>query len=100
MRGAVINPQAAFDQPVIRSEAGEEDLVTDTAVTLALVEAGYGLALVTPLMTELRPIEPAIWKLRVASDREIIVLTRRSVSGRACGKAVQNALRTAFAALT
>lgn len=52
----------------------EEHLVTDTAVALALVEAGYGLTLATPLMMRLRPSNTQVLPLPIVATREIVAL--------------------------
>ncbi|MFJ8533929.1 LysR substrate-binding domain-containing protein [Streptomyces sp. NPDC093591] len=50
--------------------------VTDTAATLALVEAGVGVSVVTDLMLRLRPSRLDVLALREAMERHIVVVFR------------------------
>lgn len=78
----------------------EEHIVTDTAVSLALVEAGVGATLATPLMLELRATTAHRWPLPRPSQREIVALTRRAEDRRESLTIVLDAFTRAFRELS
>ncbi|EPH42928.1 LysR family transcriptional regulator [Streptomyces aurantiacus] len=57
-------------EPSVRHE------VTDTAATLALVEAGVGISTVTDLMLRLRPSQVDVHPLREPLERHIVMIYR------------------------
>lgn len=56
--------------------------VTDTAASLALVEAGVGIAPVTPLMLGLRPSRLDVVRLAETFERDIVVIVRAAAQTR------------------
>ncbi|MGI3779953.1 MAG: LysR family transcriptional regulator [Janthinobacterium lividum] len=74
----------------------ERHLVTDTAVSIALAEAGLGITLVTPLMLSMRATSAPTAPLPGPSTRDVVALTRTSVIERAGVRAVRAALVEAF----
>ena len=56
--------------------------VTDTAATLALVEAGVGVSTVTDLMLRLRSSRFDVVELRETIERHIVVIIRSSAEHR------------------
>ena len=81
-------------------EPVEEHIVTDTAVSLALVEAGVGATLATPLMLELRATTAHLWALPRPSKREIVALTRHTEERNESLTVVLDALIRAFRELS
>ncbi len=67
--------------------------VTDTAATLALVEAGIGLSTVTDLMLGLRASRLDVVRLREKVERHIVVMCRSSVEHRPTVAALVEVLR-------
>lgn len=63
-------------EPRVRHE------VTDTAASLALVEAGVGITPVTPLMLGLRPSRVEVARLTETFERDIVVITRSAAQTR------------------
>lgn len=78
----------------------EQHLVTDTAVSIALAEAGVGTTLATPLMLALRPTTAATVALPGDSTRDVVALARASGLERASVRAVGDALAAVFATIT
>jgi DNA-binding transcriptional LysR family regulator len=74
----------------------ERHLVTDTAVSIALAEAGLGITLVTPLMLAMRATSAPTAPLPGPSTREVVALARTSTLERAGVRAVRSALVEAF----
>lgn len=74
----------------------ERHLVTDTAVSIALAEAGLGITLVTPLMLAMRATTALTVPLPGPSTRDVVALTRTSALERAGVRAVRSALVEAF----
>lgn len=74
-------------EPRVRHE------VTDTAATLALVEAGIGVSTVTDLMLGLRASRLDVVRLRERIERHIVVLFRSSVEHRPTVTALVDVLR-------
>lgn len=75
----------------------ERHLVTDTAVSIALAEAGLGITLVTPLMLAMRATVAPTAPLPGPSTRDVVTLARTSALERAGVRAVRAALVEAFA---
>lgn len=75
----------------------ERHLVTDTAVSIALAEAGLGITLVTPLMLAMRGTSAPTVPLPGPSTRDVIVLARVPALERAGVLRVRTALVEAFA---
>lgn len=74
-------------EPDVRHE------VTDTAATLALVEAGIGVSTVTDLMLRLRASRFDVVRLRETVERHIVVVFRSSAEGRPTVAALIDVLR-------
>ncbi|MPY62556.1 LysR family transcriptional regulator [Streptomyces spongiae] len=74
-------------EPDVRHE------VTDTAATLALVEAGIGVSTVTDLMLRLRASRFDVVRLRETVERHIVVVFRSSAEGRPTVAALLDVLR-------
>jgi DNA-binding transcriptional LysR family regulator len=74
----------------------ERHLVTDTAVSIALAEAGLGITLVTPLMLSMRATTAPTVALPGPSTRDVVALTRTAALDRAGVRAVRSALIQAF----
>ena len=72
-------------------------VVTDTAVSLAMVESGLGVTLATPLMLRLYPRSLATAPLPGGSVREIVAVVRRGSLERESVRAVLDALQRVFA---
>ncbi|MBO8196538.1 LysR family transcriptional regulator [Streptomyces oryzae] len=68
--------------------------VTDTAATLALVETGVGVSVVTDLMLRLRASRIDVIGLREAMERHIVVIFRSSAQHRPTVTALVEVLRT------
>lgn len=78
-------------------EPREQHLVTDTAVSIALAEAGVGVTLVTPLMLVMRPTSAPTAPLPGGSTRDVVTLARAARPGRSSVAAVRDALAAVFA---
>jgi DNA-binding transcriptional LysR family regulator len=74
-------------EPDVRHE------VTDTAATLALVEAGIGVSTVTDLMLRLRASRFDVVRLRETIERHIVVVFRSSAESRPTVAALVDVLR-------
>lgn len=74
----------------------ERHLVTDTAVSIALAEAGLGITLVTPLMLTMRATTAPTARLPGPSTRDVVALARTAALDRAGVQAVRAALVGAF----
>ncbi|TLS46620.1 LysR family transcriptional regulator [Streptomyces montanus] len=74
-------------EPDVRHE------VTDTAATLALVEAGIGVSTVTDLMLRLRASRFDVVRLRETIERHIVVMFRSSAERRPTVAALVDVLR-------
>ncbi|MFI8992995.1 LysR substrate-binding domain-containing protein [Streptomyces sp. NPDC053542] len=74
-------------EPDVRHE------VTDTAATLALVEAGIGVSVVTDLMLRLRASRFDVVRLRERIERHIVVVFRSSAACRPTVAALVDVLR-------
>ncbi|RPF31410.1 LysR family transcriptional regulator [Streptomyces sp. TLI_185] len=74
-------------EPDVRHE------VTDTAATLALVEAGIGISTVTELMLRLRASRFDVVRLREVVERHIVVVFRSSAEHRPTVRALVDVLR-------
>jgi DNA-binding transcriptional LysR family regulator len=74
-------------EPDVRHE------VTDTAATLALVEAGIGVSTVTDLMLRLRASRFDVVRLRETVERHIVVVFRSSAERRPTVAALVDVLR-------
>jgi DNA-binding transcriptional LysR family regulator len=74
-------------EPDVRHE------VTDTAATLALVEAGIGVSTVTDLMLRLRASRFDVVRLREKVERHIVVVFRSSAERRPTVSALVDVLR-------
>jgi DNA-binding transcriptional LysR family regulator len=72
-------------------------VVTDTAATLALVEAGIGVSTVTDLMLRLRPSRLDVVSLREPIERHIVVIFRSSAERRPTVRALVDVLRAVSA---
>ncbi|OPF81034.1 LysR family transcriptional regulator [Streptomyces antioxidans] len=68
--------------------------VTDTAATLALVEAGVGVSVVTELMLRLRPSRLDVLELQETMERHIVVVYRSFAEHRPTVAALVDVLRT------
>lgn len=68
--------------------------VTDTAATLALVEAGVGVSVVTDLMLRLRPSSLEVLELHETMERNIVVVFRSFAEHRPTVAALVDVLRT------
>ena len=75
----------------------ERHLVTDTAVSIALAEAGLGITLVSPLMLAMRSTTAPTAPLPGPSTRDVVALARTSTLERAGVRVVRDALVEAFA---
>jgi DNA-binding transcriptional LysR family regulator len=75
----------------------ERHLVTDTAVSIALAEAGLGITLVTPLMLAMRSTSAPTAPLPGPSTRSVVALARSSALDRSGVRTVRGALVDAFA---
>lgn len=75
----------------------ERHLVTDTAVSIALAEAGLGITLVTPLMLAMRATTALTVPLPGPSTRDVVALARTSALERDGVRTVRAALVEAFA---
>ena len=75
----------------------ERHLVTDTAVSIALAEAGLGITLVTPLMLAMRATTAVTVPLPGPSTRDVVALARVSTLHRPGVQRVRAALLEAFA---
>lgn len=75
----------------------ERHLVTDTAVSIALAEAGLGITLVTPLMLAMRATTAPTVPLPGPSTRDVVALTRTSALERPGVVRVRSALVEGFA---
>ncbi|MFB7510650.1 LysR family transcriptional regulator, partial [Streptomyces broussonetiae] len=69
--------------------------VTDTAATLALVEAGVGVSVVTDLMLRLRPSGLDVLELDESMERHIVVVCRSFAEHRPAVAALVEVLRSA-----
>jgi DNA-binding transcriptional LysR family regulator len=78
-------------EPDVRHE------VTDTAATLALVEAGIGVSIVTDLMLRLRASRFDVVRLRETVERHIVVVFRSSTQHRPTVAALVDVLRAVAA---
>jgi DNA-binding transcriptional LysR family regulator len=67
--------------------------VTDTAASLALVEAGVGITTVTDLMRQLRPSRFRVLPLTESFDRQIVVIVRAAARTRPTVAALISVLR-------
>lgn len=67
--------------------------VTDTAASMALVEAGVGIAPVTELMTRLRPSRFRTIRLTERFEREIVIIVRAAAERRPTVAALISILR-------
>ncbi|POX38048.1 LysR family transcriptional regulator [Streptomyces sp. Ru73] len=67
--------------------------VTDTAATLALVEAGIGVSTVTELMLSLRASRFAVLRLKERLERHIVVVFRSTAGQRPAVRALVDVLR-------
>jgi DNA-binding transcriptional LysR family regulator len=67
--------------------------VTDTAASLALVEAGVGVSPVTDLMLRLRPSRFDVVALAETFERHIVAITRASAQDRPSIAALVSVLR-------
>jgi len=67
--------------------------VTDTAATLALVEAGVGVSVVTDLMLRLRPSRLDVLGLHEVMERHIVVVLRSFAEHRPTVTALVDVLR-------
>ncbi len=76
----------------------ERHLVTDTAVSIALAEAGLGITLVTPLMLAVRATAAPTAPLPGPSTRDVVALARTSALERPGVVRVRAALVAGFAA--
>ncbi|MFF3916900.1 LysR substrate-binding domain-containing protein [Streptomyces sp. NPDC001852] len=87
---AVLNAcrRAGFEPRVLHE-------VTDTAATLALVEAGVGVSVVTDLMLRLRPSCLDVLDLHETMERHIVVVFRSFVEHRPAVAALVDVLRAA-----
>ena len=74
----------------------ERHLVTDTAVSIALAEAGLGITLVTPLMLTMRATTAPTARLPGSSTRDVVALARTAARDRSGVRAVRAALVGAF----
>ena len=74
----------------------ERHLVTDTAVSIALAEAGLGITLVTPLMLAMRATSAPTAALPSPSTRDVVALARTAALERVGVQAVRAALVEAF----
>lgn len=68
--------------------------MTDTAATLALVEAGIGVSTVTDLMLRLRASRFDVVRLRETIERHIVVVLRSSAERRPTVAALVDVLRS------
>ncbi len=75
----------------------ERHLVTDTAVSIALAEAGLGITLVTPLMLVMRSTTAPTVPLPGPSTRDVVALAKTAALERSGVRAVRSALVEAFA---
>ena len=74
----------------------ERHLVTDTAVSIALAEAGLGITLVTPLMLTMRATTAPTAPLPGPSTRDVVALARTAALDRVGVRTVRSALVEAF----
>jgi len=75
----------------------ESHIVTDTAVSIGLAEAGVGITLVTPLMLVMRPTTAPTVSLPGGSTRDVVVLARAAHLERGSVHTVRTALAEVFA---
>lgn len=80
-----------------RIEPEIQHSVTDTAVSIALAEAGVGITLATPLMLALRPTRSTVVPLPTPSFRTIVAVARAVALERPSVGSVRDALAAAFA---
>ncbi|SDG26181.1 LysR family transcriptional regulator [Pseudonocardia oroxyli] len=85
LRRAGVEPQVRYE-------------VTDTAATLALVEAGVGIAPVTDLMLRLRPARVAVLPLVEPVERDVVAVIRKTARSRPSVAALLDVLTGAAAA--
>ena len=71
--------------------------MTDTAVSIALAEAGLGITLVTPLMLAMRATTAPTAPLPGPSTRDVVALARTSALERPGVVRVRSALVAGFA---
>lgn len=83
--------RTAFRRAGVEPEVLHE--VTDTAATLALVEAGVGVSTVTDLMLRLRPSRFDVVRLRETVERHIVVVFRCAAERRPTVVALVDVLR-------
>ncbi|MFF7653082.1 LysR substrate-binding domain-containing protein [Streptomyces sp. NPDC007983] len=83
--------RTAFRRAGVEPEVLHE--VTDTAATLALVEAGVGVSTVTDLMLRLRPSRFDVVRLRETIERHIVVVFRCAAERRPTVVALVDVLR-------
>ena len=79
-----------------RIEPEVQHVVTDTAVSIALAEAGVGITLATPLMLALRPTRSPVVPLPGASARSIVAVARAVALEKPSVASVRDALARAF----
>lgn len=98
--GWILPPEATHYGQAVRTacrRAGvEPDVrhqVTDTAASLALVEAGVGVAPATGLMTRLRPSRIRLLRLTERFERHIVVIVRAAAQNRPSVAALIDVLR-------
>lgn len=80
---------AGFDARVVHT-------VTDTAVSIALAEAGVGLTIATEMMLVLRPTDSPLAPLSESSSRDVVALARVASLERPSVSAVHDALVHVF----
>lgn len=74
-----------------------QHVVTDSAVSIALAEAGVGITLATPLMLALRPTRSTVAPLPAPAFRSIVAVARTVALERQSVVAVRESLAAAFA---
>ena len=87
-------------QAALRRAGEDQDVahvVTDTALMVALVEAGVGRALVNPLMLRVHPRELDVRPAPQSGSRSIVALTTEAQGRRASVQTVLRALEEVFA---
>ena len=72
---------------------GGAALATDTAATLALIESGVGVSVVTDLMLRLRPSRIDVLDLHETLERHIVVVVRSFAEHRPTVAALIDVLR-------
>lgn len=77
-------------------EPQERHIVSDTALSVALVESGVGLTLATPLMLMLRPARVDVFDLPTHATRDIVVLARSTSLQRRSVQEVHSAIQHSF----